>query len=635
MRPISLPESEYGHAAPITHVAYAPHAPLLASSSYDGSVIIWAREAGGLRPTSRIRHRRLVNSATWSEQHPGLIATASADKTIGVWRIGASGDVTNLGHLARHTDDVNAVAWLPDGERLVSASEDSTAMMWNASDGRFLGTLSSHSGHCMGIAVSPLGVVLTIGEDGAVFAAEPDRSSKLRSRHFTTSIEGCTWSPDGTSAVLACDDGVVRVISPELDLLEEHAVASSAARSVAFAGDGSGRLLVGSYDASVRLLDGPVVDSVVIGGRMWPRSVDARDDEVAVGSFGSSPVVLELEGLKVSSDGGPDTDAPNSIASSDGQLALGLDSGLVVTLSRQSLLSGSPSGARAHRVGRDPVLAVARCAGGWLASSYGGSVSRLETSTSIARTVGKLQLGAPVPSLATQRLSHLALAGTYGGDVAVMDLSGASLTLQDLHAVHEGSVKALAWHSESLAVSAATDCAVRCIRPDGSARTLWYHGNLVNAVATDHRGLVASASRDRLVRLGSLDGPEGLLERPVDLLGGDESMKAVALLDGGDRTCVLGGSYDFALYSWQLDPSGDLPDSRVGEVVLEFGQAVSAMATLGRTSAIVASWDGTVRLVELRKDGLWVGPPLRTEEIVAEAVHDPFEEEEEQPSVVA
>ncbi|HEY5271627.1 MAG TPA: WD40 repeat domain-containing protein [Acidimicrobiales bacterium] len=614
MRTVTLPRSPFGHSAPITHVAIAPEGDLLATSSYDGTAMIWQLSGGGnLAPLGRILHRRLVNAASWSPQHHGILATASADKTVGLHHFDrSSGLIEPIGRLARHTDDVNSVAWLADGERLVTASEDSTALLWEWRTGRFLGRVTAHSGHCMAIAASVTGSVLSVGEDGEVFAGNVDLPQRAYRRSFATSIEGCSWSADGSRAALACDDGVVRIVSPELDLLAEYAVASSAARSVVFADDGSDRLIVGSYDAAVRVLRGDVVESAIVGGRLWPRALDVSGRLVVVGSFSSAPVVLEIDSLVVVSDGGPATSGPNALAVAGNMIAVGLDSGLVVTVPRSDLTTGTLTGSRAWHLGDDPVLSLAAVDGGWLAGSYGGLVSRFATDGPDGVVINQLSLDAPVTALAGHSSGRLALAGTYGGEIARLAV-GDGLSVAGVGKVHDGSVKSLAWRLDTEAVSAATDCTVRLLSMDGSSEVLWNHGNLINAVATDQRGLIASASRDRLVRVG------GRFDRPIDLLGADESMKAVGILGEGQTALVLGGSYDFAVYAWQIDLDGVRPDARSGDVVFEADQAISTILRLDASAALVASWDGTLTMLTWTGSAVVAGASLHIADLLAAA----------------
>ncbi|MFF3215496.1 hypothetical protein ACFYYB_33290 [Streptomyces sp. NPDC002886] len=77
--------------------------------------------------TTRLHHRRLVNASSWNPVDPALLATASADKSVAVWRIPDEGPADLVNVLARHTDDINSVAWMPDGERLPPTCRDAGA----------------------------------------------------------------------------------------------------------------------------------------------------------------------------------------------------------------------------------------------------------------------------------------------------------------------------------------------------------------------------------------------------------------------------------------------------------------------------------------------------------------------------
>ncbi|MGH3328170.1 MAG: WD40 repeat domain-containing protein [Streptomycetales bacterium] len=609
VRPPVWPDHE-GHAAPITHVEFRADGRRLATSSYDGTVIVWdSGDPSRLRRLCRLPHRRLVNASAWNPVHPDLLATASADKTVAVWSVAEGQPPAVRATLARHTDDINSVAWMPDGERLICVSEDGRASLWDATAGRFLEAIAAHAAHCMMVSVSPDGLVATVGEDGmvAVRPADPDRHPAAGpdphagehavthrvTRRYGCSVEGCAWSHSGEMLAITRDDGVVDLLSPWLEEILSVPVSSSAARSVAWATDDRS-LVVGGYDGAVHVLDltgertGRFDDP-----RAWPRSVSTAGGLAAVGSFWSTPHVLDLSSLRAVASPTTGTYGPNAMAVQGESLLVGCDTGTVLAIDLTALGGGGPR-VRMLELAGSPILSLAVTDDEVYAGTYSGQVVRHDGAARCSE-----RFGAPLPSLVCHGAA--VVAGTYNGELLTLD--PASLELRQRSRAHDGSVKSMAGFDATSFVSCATDRTVTL--RDGADRTvratvLWEHGNLVNAVASLRGAVVASASRDHTVKVGLLGrGPRGAVrvERVQTLIGPDESVKCVGLLGTPDAPVVVAGSYDFGLYVWRVRWPESAATPLLGEVLAEFEQGLSCICRVDDATCAVAGWDGRILLV--------------------------------------
>src|ERR1700727_2866570 len=69
-----------------------------------------------------------------------------------------------LGPLIGHTSAVNSLAISPDGQRILSGSNDSTIRIWNAISGaEVLPPLHGHNGRVFSVAFSPDGTHISSG----------------------------------------------------------------------------------------------------------------------------------------------------------------------------------------------------------------------------------------------------------------------------------------------------------------------------------------------------------------------------------------------------------------------------------------------------------------------------------------
>ncbi len=103
------------------------------------------RRSGTCGVVPRSSHSRgtpqVVRSASFSPDGSRIV-TASGDKTAKVWDAASGAEILTL---KGHTDTVFSASFSPDGSRIVTASRDNTAKVWDATTGAEVLTLKGHT----------------------------------------------------------------------------------------------------------------------------------------------------------------------------------------------------------------------------------------------------------------------------------------------------------------------------------------------------------------------------------------------------------------------------------------------------------------------------------------------------------
>ncbi|WP_250622763.1 WD40 repeat domain-containing protein [Pinirhizobacter soli] len=271
------------HDAPISGIATHPSG-YVATAGYDNRVILWNAEG---EPMARGWHDHLANQCTFN--HDGtLLASASSDYSARIWSVPS---MRLVALLRGHQDDVEMVAFSPDGAAVATCSRDRTVRV-HGIDGSELALLEGHAADVISVVWSPDGRDLISSSDDGTVRRWDVASSRQVAQMDTGGIETDTLCVARSGAIFAGDDEGRLSILTGNDVQRVQAHLAGVKRVVW--DESSRQLLSLSYDRTVRLwryVDGTLEPHAEghLPSEVWPRSAAFRsDDTVVFATFGSS-----------------------------------------------------------------------------------------------------------------------------------------------------------------------------------------------------------------------------------------------------------------------------------------------------------------------------------------------------------
>ncbi len=239
-----------------------------------------------------LRHGGTVRTVEFSPVNASLFASAGDNNTIKLWDWRNDTVTTFRGH----SDQVNAIAFSPNGQLLASGGDDWTFKLWNIRQEQHIATLEHITDRSRSqikdVAFSPNGQLLaTAGQHVKLW--EVSRQNEIATLRHDEYVWALAFSPNGRFLAAGDGGGIVKI----WDIQERQVIAqlegdANAVYAVTFLSDGR-TLATAGYQGQIKLWAAPNWEHLgTLENRGTVYTLDFSPDGKALASTGHAAVTL-------------------------------------------------------------------------------------------------------------------------------------------------------------------------------------------------------------------------------------------------------------------------------------------------------------------------------------------------------
>ncbi|WP_254568137.1 caspase family protein [Oscillatoria sp. HE19RPO] len=561
-----------------------------------------------VREQNRIQgHQGWVNAVAFSPEGETIVS-GSNDRTLRLWNqkgepIGESS--------RRHQGSVNAVAFSPNGKYIVSASDDKTLRLWNP-NGQLITELLGHQLPINAVAISTDGeTIVSSSNDGTVHLW--DRTGKWIGELpvHENIVEALAISPDGQYIVSGTASlfsfGTLRLWNRKGQLISEQLRAHKASvEAVTISPDGE-YIVSGGADNVVRLWSFKwelIAELRGHKGLVYAVAISPDSQTIVSGSMDNTLRLWNRQGELIQVLRGHQ-DWINAVAiSPDGEY--------IVSGSKDHSLrlwnhNEQPMG-KSIPIHEDEDTAKAISPDGEYIVSGSSNDNILRLWNHQGQMIEELRGHSDrVRTVTISPDGEYILSGSYDKTLRLWNRNGQEIGVLQSHQ-NTDTALAISPDGEYIVISSSNDNILRLWNRVGQEiGVLQGHQGKVNAVAISPDGqTIVSGSYDNTLRLWNRNA-----QLITELRGHQDEVNVVAFSPDGQY--IVSGSKDQTLRLWNRN------GQPIGEPWRGHQKGVSAVAVSPDGETIVSgSWDGILRL--WNRNGQTIGEPWRGHQYFINAV---------------